>query len=269
MMKLRINSPLLMPFGHDVELIKKISKMDKLIYIYPIYSFVKDSTLLEVNNKPTRNMLDYVRGEIEDHYTGIIKKSKYYYVFRSVFKKETAEFLDKIYRIELDKSGKQTLEYILLKYFHKYMDSIGFSKIILSKPILLGLLEKENIKNGISPCDIRVTENIINAKFATICDSIYRYFDYYTPNFLGVMKLFHYGDVKTTPISWRERLSEVVDKNLMHGGLCILDKYPREIEEKLNKFFKERNFEKIEKNIWEKPDLNVKKISKGIRKWMK
>jgi len=110
-----------------------------------------------------------------------------------------------------------------------------------------------------------IREDIGHNKFVTIYDSISRLDRLYTRHYLGFIEMF--TKRKETQNGWYNRLAFSINFNLIHGGYLILKDYPREYKTKIKNLLKKFKFEKIEHNVWKKPDIKVKKIIKGIKNY--
>jgi len=268
-MTVRVASPVLLPFGKDINIIKELS--EKKIYICPQYKFWGKNLEILINNTPTQYTISYMKEKINDDFSGIVKPSQYFNFLTKTFNPSTAIFLDKLYQIELDKNHKDILVLLLTKEFEKYMDDVN-----KCKKIHFGIEELNYILDHpksyfnipkIKRMDINfIKQDIGNSKFATIYDSIPRESRMYDVYYLGFVSLF--SGVKETLTSWRDVLIKTADENLIHDGFLILRSFPREYETKIKHILAKKKFTKIYKeNVWRKPDLTVKKISKGIKRY--
>lgn len=269
-MNIQINSPVLVPFGKNITVVDEL--IGKKIYIHPQYRFWGKNLETLINNVPTKYTMDYIIEKINEDYSGIIKRSKYFGLLSSVFNIDTAIFLDKLYQIELEQNHKDILVLLLTTEFEKNMDDLNRCKNIVFGTKELNyifenqsdFIKRPNIKNT----DIRFIEGELNSsQFGTIYDSIPREGRMYTPQYLGFVSLFS-GKKEIPVIKWDEKLKHVADFNLIHDGFLILKEYPSEYKTKIKNILKDVGLKKFRKmNVWKKPDLTVKKISKGIKRY--
>jgi hypothetical protein len=266
----RINSPVLVPFGQDVGVIKFLSDLDKEIYIAPQYKFWGMFSELVVNNLPTKYTLDYIKERINEDFSGIVRKSKYYSLFSYLFNPTTADTMDKLYQIELDENHKTILGIILSRALEQHSDDQKlFKKPIIGKGELDYILK--NVRDYMPRTDIKILnvkyikEDLINQKFGTIFDNIYRKARLYSPHYLGFISLF--TNKKEKALKWDERLNHIAKNNLIHGGNLIIRESPREYKEKIHRILKKQKFETVASFVWRKPDITVTKINRGIKRW--
>jgi len=267
-MDIKINSPVLMPFGWDIDVLQILTYSDVEIYVSPMYKFWGKILEDVLKGKPTHDTLNYISEKIDDDFSGIVTKSKYYGLFSNLFNDHTAETIDKLYQIDFDKYSKRILGWILHKELEYYMDD----RDGLKNPTLdlsnLPYHSADYIFPHIKLKEVEIKflkEDLKEQKFSTIYDSISRKDRMYTPQYLGFISLF--SGEKETPQKWNERLKIVLKNNLIHGGKLFLYSFPYEYEDKINKICRKQGFEKLKTNVWRKPDLKIKKISRGIKKW--
>lgn len=262
-----INSPVLLPFGKDINIIKDLE--GKKVYIYPQYKFWGKNLEILINNIPTKYTMDYIREKINEDYTGIIKRSKYKQFLDYVFNEETSTFLDTLYQIELDKNHRDILVLLITTEMENFADDLGFKKVEMNLEKLNYMFDNLNKylnTPNLKQVDVNfVKEDIGNSKFVTIYDSITRLDRIYSPHFLGFVSMF--TGRKEIQSGWYNRLAVSLNINLIHGGYLILRDYPREYKTKIKNLLKNFKFEKLEKNVWKKPDIKVKKITKGIKNY--
>jgi len=269
-MNVRINSPVLLPFGHDIKVIKILSEIGKEIYVAPQYKFWGKRIELCTTNYPTRYGLDYIKQKINDDYTGVIKYSKYKNLFFELFNNETAKFMDIIYQIKLDQKHKDILLFLLTTEIEKHIDDVeGFKKVNFNLRTLNYIIDNANdYFDLVNLKNLRINiidEKVKDQQFGSIFDSIYRKSRLYNPHYLGVINLF--SGEKENISKWDWRLGYACDANLIQGGTVVLYNYPSEYVDKINNILNELKFKKLTNNIWKKPDIKVKKITKGIKRY--
>jgi len=270
-MTVRISSPVLVPFGHDIGVIEFLCELDKEVYIAPMYHCWGIFSEFIIRDLPSEYTLNYIKNKIDDDITGIVKTSKYYSLFSHLFNKETAELIDKLYQIEFDDNHKKIIAFLLSSEIEKNIDDqMKFKKVNLNLERLNYIFD--NLRDYIKKLNLKtmevkfIREELRNQKFSTIVDSIYRKERLYTPQYLGFVSLF--TGKKETLKSWNVRLDSVVKNNLIHGGYIILLDYPNEYKTKIkNILVKSNSCQEIDNKIWKKPDIMLTKIRKGIKKY--
>jgi len=266
-----INSPILVPFGHNSTIIRLLLDLEKEVYVAPLYKFWGDRLEILLKRHPSKYTLDYIKERINSEYTGIITKSKYRHLFNTLFNKKTAEFIDKIYQMEFDQKEKDIIIFLLNYEIERRSDDLyKFKKTILNLEILNDIFENlldyfdflvdvKNIKVYI------LKDELNNQKFGGVVDSLYRNARYYTPQYLGFISVFTNRNEYVK--SWEERLLHVAQHNLIHGGRIYLPNYPGEYREKIDKILKKLKYKKENLFVWKKPDIKVNKITKGIKRY--
>ena len=268
-MNLHLNEPVLVPFGHDTDIVRALIEADKQIYISPQYNFWAKGLEILIKNYPTRYTMEYIKEKINSEYTGVITKSKYRFLFEQLFNKETAEFVDKIYQIEFDQKEKDIIIFLLTTEIERKADDLyNFKKAVLNLDVLNYIFDNINDYFGFLLDLKNVRINIIsgeltNKKFGSVVDSVYRKSRIYTPQYLGFISVFT-GE-KEIMSHWENRMEHIAKYNLIHGGVIYMRKIPNEYVGKLNKILRKQCYKKMRRNIWRKPDITVKQIKKGIQ----
>jgi len=266
-----INSPVLVPFGHDSTIIRLLLDLEKDVYVAPQYKFWGTRLQILLKRHPSKYTLDYIQEKINSEYTGVVTKSKYRHLFNTLFNEETAEFIDKIYQIEFDQKEKDIVIFLLTYELERRSDDLyQFKKTTLNLEVLNDIFENllDYFDFLVDVKNMRVyilKDELSNQKFGGVVDSLYRNARYYTPQYLGFVSVFT-GEVEHVK-SWEDRLQHVAEHNLIHGGRIYLPDYPSEYKIKIDKMLNKLNYKKESLFVWRRPDIKVNKITKGIKRY--
>lgn len=264
------DSPVLVPFGYDLNIFDDLIGCN--VFVNPPYKFWGKRLEITYKNQVNDLSLGALRELINEDYTGIIRKSKYYNFLKHTFNKGTAELIDSLYQIEYnDEKQKDLLLYMLTKIIEPMMDDeYKCKKIKIDLEILNDYLDPifwtlNNIRRTKLVKINIINEPINSHKFPTIYDSIPRVMRMYDRNYLGFIEMFT-GE-KENLVSYENVLSSSVKNNLLHGGNIMIENCPREMEEKVISILHDNKMECLSEKHWRNQEIKVIKITKGIMKY--